>query len=330
MIADMHCDTISVIREARAAGNAVRLRDSPELDVNLTKMRAGDYAVQNFAVFVNMASGKDPFEDAMELVELFEAEMQANEDWIRPVTTAREIGENYREGRLSAFLSLEEGGMCEGEVEKLEELYRHGARMMSLTWNYENVLASPATPMEFGEEDPRSGKPDPGLPGLKKAGEQIVEAMESLGMIPDVSHLSDAGFYDVSEICRGPFAASHSNARALCCHGRNLSDDMLHVLGEHGGVAGLNLCPKFLSETPGSQDILTLLADHAVHMVNHAGSASVGLGTDFDGFSADPVPAGADHMEDLTWAFHRAGLSDDVIDGILSANVLRMYREVLS
>ncbi|MCD8021753.1 MAG: membrane dipeptidase, partial [Lachnospiraceae bacterium] len=136
-----------------------------------------------------------------------------------------------------------------GEVEKLEEFYRHGARMMTLCWNFDNVLATPALPIAGEEEEePSSFAPNPGLPGLKEAGFRIVEAMEALGMIPDVSHLSDAGFYDVCKICRKPFVASHSNARAISCHARNLSDDMLRQLGEHGGVAGLNYYPEFIME----------------------------------------------------------------------------------
>ncbi len=329
MIADMHCDTLSLLRMLRTEGQEIRLRDSGELHVNLEKMRSGDYLVQNFAVFVDLASKRDPFADAMDLIRLFETEMQENEDLIRPVTTVRQMEDNARSGRLSALLTLEEGEICGGDVGKLKELYRHGVRMMTLTWNYENCLASPATPMEFGETDPKSSAPDPKLPGLKEAGVRILEAMEHLGMIPDVSHLSDAGFYDVCKICRGPFVASHSNARALCSHGRNLTDDMLRLIGEHGGVAGLNFYPEFLSDVPDPEKGAELLAQHALHMADCGGRACVALGSDFDGFDGDCTPEGADHMEDLAWALHRAGFSDDGIDDIFCQNVLRVYQEVL-
>lgn len=248
MIADMHCDTLSTLRAKRKQGQELRLKDAEGFHVNLEKMRAGGYAVQNFAAFIDMGEGRDSFEDAMELVALFEAEMRKNADWVRPVTTAEEIEANADAGLLSAMLTLEEGGMCKGDVGKLEEFFRRGARMMTLCWNYENDLATPASPISEGEK-PQSTRPDPSLPGLKEKGVLIVEAMESLGMIPDVSHLSDAGFYDVCRICRKPFVASHSNARAICNHARNLSDDMLRQLGEHGGVAGLNYFPEFIFET---------------------------------------------------------------------------------
>ncbi len=329
MIADMHCDTISLLRMVRRQTPEAGLRDYDPFQVNLKKMRDGGYLVQNFAVFVNLFETEDPYEDAMELVRLFEREMAANQDQIRPVTTAGEIERNAGEGRLSAMLTLEEGGICLGKPELLETFYQHGARMMTLCWNYENELASPATPQLWGERDPISSLPDPSQPGLKEAGIQMVEQMESLGMIPDVSHLSDAGFRDVARICRKPFVASHSNARALCNHGRNLSDDMLRSLGEHGGVAGLNYYPEFVSEKPDPSEELKVLAKHARHMFNCGGRASVGLGSDFDGFSGDSIPAGADTVQDLAWALHREGFSDDETDDILYRNVLNLYREVL-
>ncbi len=329
MIADMHCDTLYEIRKGRAAGRNVGMRDTEDFEVNLQKMKKGNYLVQNFAVYIDIGEGKDPYEDAMELVQIFEGEMEKNADLIRPVTTAEEIDENARQGRLSAMLTLEEGAMCEGDVEKLKEFYNHGARMMTLTWNYENELATPATPQIRGESDPRNPIPDPTLPGLKKAGFEILEEMETLGMIPDVSHLSDAGFYDICENFRGPFVASHSNARALCNHGRNLSDDMIKKLGDHGGVAGLNYCPQFLSDATTPENELSLLVQHALHMIDCGGRACVGLGSDFDGFSRESAPKDAARMDDLYWAFHKAGLSDDLVDDILYGNVLRLYREVL-
>lgn len=329
MIADMHCDTLYRLREERKNGRDVRLCSAENFHVNLDKMCAGDYMVQNFAVFIDMGEKHDPYEDAMELVQLFEEEMCANQDRIRPVTTSQQVEENHRQGMLSAMLTLEEGGMCEGDIEKLEEFYRHGARMMTLTWNYENELASPATPILPGRKDPASSMPDLRQPGLKKKGFEFVEAMEALGMIPDVSHLSDAGFYDICRTCRKPFVASHSNARALCGHARNLTDDMLRELGNHGGVAGLNYYPEFLDSRVAPENSLKQLAAHALHMTNCGGMACVGLGSDFDGFHGDSTPAGADRVKDLAWAFHQAGFSDSEIEGIFYRNVMRVYRDVL-
>ena len=155
--------------------------------------------------------------------------------------------------------------------------------------------------------------------------------MENLGMIIDVSHLSDDGFFDVYEYTTKPFVASHSNARALCPHRRNLTDEMLHMLGNRGGISGLNLYPDFLTADPqhAEKSLLEIAADHAVQMMNAGGSSCVGLGSDFDGFHDESQPKDASAMQDLAWALHKKHISDDKIDGILYQNVSRLYRELL-
>ena len=324
MYIDMHCDTLYEIREERKQGNSCGLLDGKKLHCSVEKLIRGGCSVQNLAVFIDLKERPDPYENAMELVDIFQEETEKNKDRIRQVRTVREMEENRKEGILSALLTLEEGGMCCGEPEKLNEFYRRGARMMTLTWNYENELGYP------GAESPqRWSRTEKRTHGLKETGFRFLEEMERLGMIIDVSHLSDDGFYDVLDHTTKPFVASHSNARALCPHKRNLTDDMLRQLGERGGVAGINFCPEFLDEHPQKENCLAQIASHALHMIQWGGSDCVGLGSDFDGFSAEGRPEDASHMEDLAWAFHKAGISDDGIDRILYENVLRLYRDIL-
>lgn len=316
MVADMHCDTLSKIRELRRRGHNEELLDGESLQVNLTKMKKSDYMLQNLAVYIDMKETTKPYEYAMELVQLFQEEIEKNRALVRQAVNVEEVERNRAKGRISVLLTLEEGGMCEGEIEKLHAFYDCGARMMTLTWNYENELGYPAAlGMSAG--------------GLKEKGFEFVEEMERLGMIPDVSHLSDAGFYDVALICRKPFVASHSNARSLCEHIRNLTDDMLRVLGQHGGVAGLNFYPLFISESWTKEEGLDLIAKHALHMVNKGGINCVGLGSDFDGFGGECAPQDSSYMIDLAWAFHRAGFSEKEIELIFHGNVMRLYGEVL-
>lgn len=190
--------------------------------------------------------------------------------------------------------------------------------MMALSWNYENELCYSAA-----MADGASGF------GLKKRGFEFLEEMEAIGMIPDVSHLSDEGFWDLLKVCKKPFAASHSNARSVCGHRRNLTDEMLHQLGEHGGVAGLNFYPEFLGEDLEREACLDVLAKHACHMMQKGGAACVGLGSDFDGFTGDGRPADASDIDDLVWALHRAGMTEEETEGILYRNVMNFYKEVL-
>ena len=153
------------------------------------------------------------------------------------------------------MLTVEEGAVCKGSTGKLRHLYRLGVRMLTLTWNYPNELGWPNVkmPPEGSEEAPDFTVPDREH-GLTETGFAFLSEMERLGMIVDVSHLSDAGFWDVARAAEKPFVASHSNARAVCHHVRNLNDEMIRALAEKGGVTGLNFCPSFLeAERAGSE-----------------------------------------------------------------------------
>ncbi len=317
-IADMHCDTISVLEERSAEGKRVFLREN-DLHLDLRRMRESGYLLQNFALFVDLAKDKDPWERVCGLYRRYRQELSANEDWIAPVYRFSDIARNDAAHRMSALLTVEEGGVCGGDLEKLKELYRMGVRMMTLTWNYPNELGSPHS------------HPD----GLTERGLVFLEEMEALGMIVDVSHLSDAGFYQVWEHTGKPFVASHSNARSLCRHARNLTDDMIRKLAEKGGVIGLNFCADFLREASektaasgagGVEDA----ARHARHIVKVGGIEVLGLGSDFDGIDTNRELPGVQSMERLWQALKRAGFSEGELDRIFSGNVLRLYEECLS
>ncbi len=335
-IIDMHCDTLYQIYNAKREGRTFSLRDTASLLVNALKMKAGGYLLQNFAAFVDIEEAKEvlggedaPYRYAKELVRIFKEQIAANSDLIRPAASFAELQANQEAGVASAMLTLEEGGICLGDIEKLREFYQDGARMMTLTWNYENEIGYPAAMQKEGSSGYRQGEKR--TYGLKETGIQFLSEMETLGMIIDVSHLSDDGFFDVYEHTTKPFVASHSNARALCPHQRNLTDEMLHMLGERGGVSGLNLFPNFLTTDPKHTEtpLLEIAAGHIVHMMNAGGSGCVGLGSDFDGFHGESQPKDASAMQDLVWALHKKHVSDDKIDGILYQNVSRVYRELL-
>ena len=144
-----------------------------------------------------------------------------------------------------------------------------------------------------------------------------------------MSHLSDEGFFDICKTAKKPFVASHSNARAVCGHPRNLTDEMLHQMGEKGCVAGLNFYPAFLNEKADAKEGLKWIAAHAAHMIQKGGSEVVALGTDFDGFGGSSMPEDSSQMFLITEAFKRVGLTASQIDRICYGNVLNLYREVL-
>ena len=168
--------------------------------------------------------------------------------------------------------------------------------------------------------------------GLTEKGREFVAEMERLGMIPDVSHLSDAGFYDVLEVTRKPFVASHSNARSVCRCTRNLSDEMIRRLAERGGCMGLNFCADFLREVPVGEENPGTIGDivrHARHIVSVGGMEVLGLGSDFDGIDTHAELPGVQAMDRLWDALHKAGFRESDIDKIFYENVLRVYRDIL-
>ncbi len=352
MIADMHCDTLSELRNRKKNGSEEGLRRN-RLCLDLDRMKAHSYVLQNFAVFVDLAQTEDPFADAMELISLFYEEMEKNSEIAGRAVSWNDITQNRSDGKISAMLTLEEGGMCRGDIGKLRTLYDRGARMMTLCWNYENELACPAFyepvqpfcaqaqawktaadaapgPRGEQEEKPPPTRSRRESKGLTDKGIEFLEAMEALHMIPDVSHLSDEGVWDVLANTNRPFAASHSNARAVWEHERNLPDDLLRALGERGCVIGLNYYPLFLHEEGSRESACAAIARHARHIAEKAGIESVGLGSDFDGFEAKSDIAGAEDLDNLLWALHRAGFSGRETDLICEENVLNLYREVLA
>jgi len=359
--ADMHCDTIMRIWMSHLRGRPVSLRETKPEDgfqIDLMKLKQGGCLLQNFALFVDLKlpadfdGGEessalvrttsrenipymDPWFQLQEMAKVYHEEIAANADLIREARTYDDIMRNKKDGRMSAVLTVEEGGVLQGNIDRLQSLYDKGVRMMTLTWNYENELGFP------NEADPRSDEVfsyyfrfQPRTDnGLKRKGIEAVCEMERLGILPDVSHLSDAGFYDLAKTIKGPFVASHSNARALAGCNRNMSDDMIRTVGNHGGVIGINFCPAFLQEADDEskcRSTVETMAKHVKHMMNIGGREVVGLGTDFDGIGPENLEiADASQMQKLVEGCERAGLKPAEIEAICHQNVLKVYKEVL-
>ncbi len=327
-IADMHCDTISQIWERQKVGNRQQLFQN-SLHVDIQKMQKANYLLQNFALYVDLKKEPDPFMYVLKLVDVFQDEMQKNKKDICFVQTYDEIIVNEKQGKISALMTVEEGGCCKGEIQNLETLYQLGARMMTLTWNYPNELASPNI---FEKDSRQSAKGFPlfdSSAGLTENGFLFIERMEELGMIIDVSHLSDAGFWDIAKHTEKPFVASHSNARALCGHARNLTDDMIRVIANRGGVIGLNCYGRFLNAINDDSSRVARMAQHARHILNVGGGECLGLGTDFDGINGQLEIQDCSQMYKLVHELERQHFTESEIENILFRNVMRVYKELL-
>lgn len=263
---DLHCDALT---------NEGVLQCSKE---NLT---AGGCFLQCFAAFVSAREGR--FQSALSLADKFDA-LCLREDY-NPVKSLSDV----REDALNVMLTVEEGGAAEGSTEKLEALYRRGARMMTLTWNYPNEIGFPNFPdyegLCAGRASPERRETER---GLTKFGFLAVERMNALGMIVDVSHGSDKLFSDVAAVSKKPFVASHSGAASVCPWARNLTDGQIKALADCGGVVGLDFCADFTSPDCTAEGQRAALLAHARAIVNAGGEDVLAVGSDFDGIPENP------------------------------------------
>ena len=321
-VADMHCDTI--LRIYSEGGN---LRDNG-YNIDLNKMVKGDYLLQNFAMFVDLNDQLDPLTKAQRLIDLYYREIEKNSDLIKPVYCYQDIIDNQKNNLMSAMLTLEEGAVVNDDLAILRNYYRLGVRMITLTWNYPNGIGYPN--MLEGEGFDRLKNINTEK-GLTEFGIKYIQEVERLGIIIDVSHLGDAGFYDVLKYTTKPFVASHSNSRSVCDVARNMSDDMIKKLASRGGIMGINFCGDFLkqSDTGDERSCVADMVKHILYIRDLVGIDYIGLGTDFDGISQNLEIKDASMMPLLHEALLKAGLSEEEVAKVFYRNVLRVYQEVL-
>lgn len=325
---DLHCDTLSELRYAERRGEAKSFAAN-DLHIDLEKLHKGDYMLQCFAAFVNLSDptpGADPLVTALEEVDVFKRIMAKYSDQIAPVYRPEDIRRNAQAGKISGMLTIEEGGCCKGSLGVLRRMYELGVRMMTLTWNYPNELAAPNA--------------NPGGPlvantetGLTERGFAFLEEMEKLHITADVSHLSDKGFWDIANHSTRPFAASHSNCRALSPHNRNLTDEMIRALAEKGGIAGLNYCASFVDADSAHPKLcrstVERLAKHAAHFKQVGGIEVISLGSDFDGIGGQRELETAADMPLLAEALRREGFTEDEVEAIYWRNAYRFFKNNL-
>lgn len=319
-IIDTHCDTIGE-RIARSQGQ-VTLRNN-EGHINIEKLQKGGALAEFFAIFIpTYDSGAEkgvqlpPYEYFQFVYQAYLKELEANKDVLAPAMNCDDILRNKAAGKMSSVLTVEDGVPLDGKMERLEEFYQKGVRLISYTWNYENSLGFP-----------NSKDPAVMSKGLKPFGLECVARMNELGMLIDVSHLSDGGFWDIVEHSKKPFMASHSCCRALCNHTRNLTDDMLKALGEKGGVVGINFASQFLNEGSGYTDIASVVR-HMLHIRDKAGIDALGFGSDFDGISSELEFKDYSGMPLIVDALTQH-FTDDEIEKICNGNMLRLIRETM-
>ena len=320
---DAHCDTVYRCLETGET-SALDYGDSREEQCRYyaasdhLRRNGGHFDLERSRQFSRCAQFFALFHDAAEapadglwaqcrrMHDFFLREMVDNADIVCHCRTGREVDEAAAAGKTAALLSIEGADLIDCNVHKVETVAHWGVRLLNPVWNRANVLSG------TNAEDPERG--------LYAEGRDFIRALEEYGIYPDVSHLSDAGFWDLVHIARRPIVASHSNARAVCPHRRNLTDDQFRAIRDSGGVVGLNLYLHFVGKPT-----MDALVAHVEHFLALDGEKTLCLGGDLDGCEA--LAAGMTGMQDvpkLYEALKARGYSDALLEDIFWNNLRRL------
>lgn len=320
---DLHCDSLLI---QAALGDEADLFGSQKGSVNIERLLNADCMAQVFAIFMIQEEKFEKYGikcgDDDEYIELFKSTaLKAASDHPEKfsiMNRSEELTKNYEKGAVTGILSLEDGRAVRGSFDRIRSFYDMGIRLIGLTWNFKNCFGSP-------NSKDRSEMAE----GLSEFGKESIELMNELGIMIDVSHLSDGGFWDVKRLSKKPFLASHSNARALADHPRNLSDEMIKAIASSGGIVGLNFCPIFLKEQSGtSVSSVDDMIRHIRHIINIGGSDIMALGSDLDGIGGELEISRPEEFVKLFDALQREGFSHELIEKFAYKNAERFISDV--
>lgn len=265
-IIDLHCDALLKLWEGKGK---LRFANAPELETNKTCLQQGQVKVQCFAIFIDPDITSDQkFQVALEQIDYFYKEVLGKNPDMIHIKEWSDF-DKLKLGQIGAMLTLEGVDAIGNDLAKLRMLYQLGVRSVGLTWNNANLAAD-------GAGEPRGG-------GLTLFGKEIVQLNNEYRVLTDVSHLCERAFWDVMDIAQYPIA-SHSNAKALCNHRRNLTDEQATAMFEKGGLIHVVYWPPFVKEE--GKATISDLVKHIDHFCSLGGVKQMGFGSDFDGISS--------------------------------------------
>jgi membrane dipeptidase len=314
LFADLHCDTLTSYDSLRSGGG----------QVSLPALHSAGCRLMCFAAFLRYDLG-DLLSKALSYAHSLDSQIAASADLARLVRCRADLDDALSTDRVGAMFTVEEGAVVEGDVANLHRLYEAGMRMMTLCWNHVNGIATPAVSMAAVADKGEMALYDVNSTPLTEFGRRLVAEMNDLGILVDVSHLNDGGFWEVLRISRAPIVASHSNARAVRGVARNLSDEMIAALARSGGVMGLNLCPDFLCDNV--EDVLDYAVRHVVHIWQVGGENVLALGSDFDG-TVTRAPLTDCTKIPLLYGALCDQMPPRVVDKMMWGNFYRVFGEV--
>jgi membrane dipeptidase len=308
---DLHNDVLEMIYYSDPNYHLSDLHEEHHTDIPRLKLGGVDY--QFFAVWVSPGDA-NYYQSAINMIIIFNSELILNSENLGQARTADEAVNLGKDNRIAAILAVEGGHVIENDITKLDTLYELGIRYMTITWNN-------STDWAVSAQDDRSS-----TVGLSEFGGQVINRLDSLGIIIDVSHVGIKTIEDILETTKNPIIATHSGARKLYDHYRNLNDDQIVAIANSGGVIGVVFYHWFLS---GSDRNISQIVDHIDYIKNLVGIDHVALGSDFDGISS--MITGLEDVSkfpNLTLELLRRGYTRSDIEKILSVNIMRVFTEV--
>lgn len=268
-VIDLHCDVLLRLYESNGK---LKFKNSPELDTNFERLSKGGVKVQAFAIFIWPEMKSDEkFQAALDQIHYFYTDVLGNNPNMKLIKEWADF-DHLKEGEIGALLTLEGVDAIGNDLQKLSILHQLGVRSIGLTWNNANLAAD-------GAGEKRAA-------GLTSFGRDIIQFNNEHKILTDVSHLSEKAFWDVMEESAYPIA-SHSNAKAICNHVRNLSDEQAKAMFQKKGMIHVVYCPKFVKET--GEVTISDLVEHIDHFCSLGGIKQIGLGSDFDGIESKVV-----------------------------------------
>lgn len=324
MLFDGHNDLPWELRsKARGSFDQADIRQAqPQFHTDIPRLREGGVKAQFWSVYVPVSTRDNGLAllTTLEQIDLVHEMCRAYSDVFALVLTTEELERAVAEGKIASLIGVEGGHSIENSLLNLRRLYDRGARYMTLTHSRNTEWADSAT------DQPEHN-------GLTEFGREIVREMNCIGMLVDLSHVSPKTMHDVLDIAQAPVIFSHSSARALCDHPRNVPDDVLRRLPENGGVVMINFMSGFIAPTETlradreARGTYKDVADHVEHVIRLAGIDHVGIGSDYDGVRRLPVG-----LEDvacyphLTEELVQRGYDREQIHKVLGGNALRALR----
>ncbi len=301
---DLHCDTL--YRSLKENQNLYK----NQFHISIERGKKYTSWVQCFAIWIpDELRGEEAISLFREAAGKLEKQISLYEQFMSQCKTKEELIKTVESGKCAAILTLEGGAALGGRIEELLEMYQFGVKIITLTWNGTNEIGDGAEVIH--------------AKGLTRFGQQVVEKMNELGMIIDVSHASDRLFYDVAEYTNKPIIATHSNSRRICKQKRNLTDEQFGIIQSTGGIVGINFCKHFLNiyDEAGFSDILK----HVDYFLSLGGEKTVCIGSDFDGTDMPKGITGIESMESLYEYFLKKNYKEQLVEDIFFNNAYQFF-----